>query len=352
MQLYPVAFVIAILLASHGFRKGSLSLSGALAAFIVGYLSLANPVKAFGITLIVFYLTGSRATKVGHQIKQLLEIESYEIQKQKGKEHTHKSAQGGKRDAWQVLCNSLVSATAALLFRLLYQDQGQWKDGKAWCLFEKTPATFFGNRRTAFEQILPTLFVDKFITRYTPRFLVLLMVGHFACCMGDTLASELGILAQKPPRLILPPFKVVPPGTNGGVSVQGTLGSLIGGTLIGLVAGLTIVFHDNKACYHASSNIVIKLIALGGLGGIAGSGLDSLLGATVQRTWYNPKTEQVLLGRLPVPSSSTEKSIRKSDDWQVITGFDVLGNNSVNFISSGLTAILIAYLGNSFVFSQ
>lgn len=347
MQLYPVALVIATLLASHGYRKGSLSSSGALTAFIVGYISLANPIKAFGITLIVFYLTGSRATKVGHQIKQLLEIESHQIAKAKGKEtpaNKHKSAQGGQRDAWQVLCNSFVSATAALLFRLLYQDPAQWKDGKAWCLFEKAPSNFFGSK-SALENILPDLIADNLITRHTPRFLVLLMIGHFACCMGDTLASELGILAKKPPRLILPPFKVVPPGTNGGLSVQGTLGSLIGGAFIGLIAGLTIVFKDNKACYAVSSHILIKTVFLGGLGGIAGSGIDSLLGATLQQTYYNTKTKQVLLGRLPAAN-------KNQNDWQIITGFDVLSNNSVNFISSGLTAVLIAYIGNSYLFSQ
>ncbi|MCO5566024.1 hypothetical protein L7F22_019699 [Adiantum nelumboides] len=341
MQLYPFALVIATLMASHGFRKGSLSFSGALAAFAVGYISLANPIKAFGITLLVFYLTGSRATKVGHKIKQLLEIESNDIGKTDLK---HKSAQGGQRDAWQVLCNSFVSASAALLFRLLYQDPAQWKDGKSWCLFEKTPFNLFGSK-TTLENILPDAIVDNLITRHTPRFLVLLMIGHFACCMGDTLASELGILAKRPPRLILPPFKIVPPGTNGGLSVQGTLGSLLGGAFIGSVAGLSIIFKDNKACYVNSSDILIKTVFLGGLGGIAGSGIDSLLGATLQRTWYNTKTKQVLLGRLPAAS-------KKQDDWQIITGFDVLSNNSVNFISSGLTAFLIAYFGNSFLFSQ
>ena len=62
---YIVPLLISTLLAVHGLRKGSLSSSGAIAAFVVGYGHLANPLKAFGTALIFFYLAGSRATKVG-----------------------------------------------------------------------------------------------------------------------------------------------------------------------------------------------------------------------------------------------------------------------------------------------
>ena len=64
--LYPIPAAIASLLALHGLRKGSLSPSGALAAFLVGYGHLANPTKAFGVALIAFYFLGSRATKVSY----------------------------------------------------------------------------------------------------------------------------------------------------------------------------------------------------------------------------------------------------------------------------------------------
>jgi hypothetical protein len=63
-NLYPVPGAIAVLLASHGLYKGSLSRSGAIAAFLVGYGHLANPLKLFGVSMIAFYLLGSRATKV------------------------------------------------------------------------------------------------------------------------------------------------------------------------------------------------------------------------------------------------------------------------------------------------
>ena len=66
---YHSALLVAVALAAHGLRKGSLSTSGAIAAFIVGYGHLANPLKVFGVTLIFFYLAGSRATKVGHKAR-------------------------------------------------------------------------------------------------------------------------------------------------------------------------------------------------------------------------------------------------------------------------------------------
>lgn len=71
-SLYPGSLITATGLALHGYRKGSLSRSGAIAAFCVGYGHLAGPVKVFGITMIVFYLIGSRVTKVGDSSKNQL----------------------------------------------------------------------------------------------------------------------------------------------------------------------------------------------------------------------------------------------------------------------------------------
>ena len=44
----------------NGYRKGSLSLSGALAALTVGFVIMSSPLRVFGVTLIVFYLAGSK----------------------------------------------------------------------------------------------------------------------------------------------------------------------------------------------------------------------------------------------------------------------------------------------------
>lgn len=187
--------------------------------------------------------------------------------------------------------------------------------------------------------------------------LLFLAAGHYACCMGDTLASELGILSKTPPRLVTQPTRIVPPGTNGGMSRWGTLCSALGGTAMGVVlifsefwflssqAPLTSVPWTHILRRAAS---VVGSSALAGLGG---SLIDSLLGATLQRTWFratnprNPNEGQVLVGRLPF-----EVQAKDQEHWTVISGIDVLSNNAVNALSSCLTASLFAVVTYSLLF--
>ena len=63
LPLSLLPFLLATLLSLHGLRKKSLSPSGALTAFLVGFLMMEGASYTFGITLIGFYLIGSRVTK-------------------------------------------------------------------------------------------------------------------------------------------------------------------------------------------------------------------------------------------------------------------------------------------------
>jgi uncharacterized membrane protein len=329
-QAYTFALLSAIFLSLHGYRKGSLSGSGAFAAFLIGYLTLANPVLAFGFTLLSFYLLGSKATKIGHERKARLE-RNYIASKENGESENHKAKSGGQRDWVQVCCNGLGGAVPSFAFRTMYTSQ--WQNGKAWCLLRSARPNSIA------ASFLHFGFYQHVSSSPLPRLLSLFALGHFACCMGDTLASEMGILSKSPPRLILAPSRKVPAGTNGGLSILGTLGSLMGGAFIGLVAGFTLLYIDNPACHHYSGkNPLLKIIVLGAMAGLGGSMIDSFLGATLQRTWYHKQSKQVLLGRLPSRANPQE--------WQVITGRDVLSNNSVNLLSSLLTATCTALLGN------
>ena len=105
--------------------------------------------------------------------------------------------------------------------------------------------------------------------------------SHFACCLGDTLASELGILSSSPPVLITT-FKPVPHGTNGGISLGGTLASIGGGTVMGLTFAASLIL-ENSRCTDHWVDVLIPLVAWGTAAGGLGSMVDSFLGATIQR---------------------------------------------------------------------
>lgn len=92
--------------------------------------------------------------------------------------------------------------------------------------------------------------------------------ASIATANGDTLASELGKVFGKRPRLITS-LKPAKPGVNGAVSLPGELFALIGSFIIALFA---LPLTTQKA---------LMLLAVT-LGGFIGVNLDSLIGATLE----------------------------------------------------------------------
>lgn len=259
--------MLALLLAAHGLRKGSLSTSGAIAAVAAGFATMGNPSAAFGVMLIVFYLTGSRATKVKAHIKAKLEVEASESSgTSAGKASgAHKAASGGQRDAKQVACNALTAALASLAYRILYSGELPSSPLHDFALSSgATPGSF--SPRATLCLLAPQAASSP---GALPRALLLVALGHFACCMGDTLASELGILAPSPPRLVTT-LRSVPPGTNGGISVPGTLFSAAGGALIGLTCAVVTSIESGVACGGVVQGTG-KLVLIGAVAGFGGS---------------------------------------------------------------------------------
>lgn len=152
------------------------------------------------------------------------------------------------------------------------------------------------------------------------HFAELAFLGHYAACQGDTWASELGTaFGPASVRLVTAPWRVVPAGTNGGVSLVGTLAALGGGLSLGALYGA--VEAASGAPPRAS---LWFYAALGAAAASLGTLLDSLLGATLQLSLFDAKTRRVVARATPAT--------------QHIAGVDVLDNHQVNFLSALLTA--------------
>jgi uncharacterized protein (TIGR00297 family) len=89
--------------------------------------------------------------------------------------------------------------------------------------------------------------------------------GALAAANADTWATEIGRRSRTPPRLITTAAPV-PPGTDGGMTLLGTIGGIAGAVFI---AGVSVLLDHNRAPAIAAA-------------GTCGMLLDSLLGATVQ----------------------------------------------------------------------
>ena len=66
-----IGTTIAYRVASKGYARGSLSRDGAIAAFAVATLAFTSSVRS-GVTLLTFYWTGSKLTKLGAKVRRFL----------------------------------------------------------------------------------------------------------------------------------------------------------------------------------------------------------------------------------------------------------------------------------------
>ncbi len=258
-----------------GHLKGSLTRSGLAGALVTGTVIFACGGAVWWGLLVVFFVASSALSRYRRADKE---------------EVARDFEKGGTRDLGQVLANGGLGALLAV----------------AWCLT--------GN---------PVLFAA--------------FVGAMATVTADTWATELGVLSRSAPRLVTT-WRRVPRGTSGGVSVAGTVASVAGGLAIGgacLLLLLAVRAPDRVPVEVQTTGglrVPVAILLGAGVGGLAGSLFDSLLGATVQGIYHSRSR-----------GKETERAVEPDGIPNVpVRGFRWMNNDRVNFLASAAGALAAA----------
>lgn len=257
-------FVLASIVAYGAYRAHSLNTSGAIAAIVVGTIIFGIGGWQWAVLLLIFFVTSSGLSRAFKGRKANL---------------SEKFSKGHQRDAGQVFGNGGV-------------------------------ATFFAALHAFYpEAILPWIG----------------FAASLAAVNADTWATELGVLNATAPRMITDLRKRVEKGTSGGISLLGTLASLLGSLAIALPA----VWLSPAGMLDANYFLLITAA------GLAGSLFDSLLGATVQAMYFCP-ADQKETEKYPLHTCGTQTIHIRGWKW--------LDNDWVNF-ACGAFGSLIALTG-------
>ena len=139
-------------------------------------------------------------------------------------------------------------------------------------------------------------------------------VSNYAAVAADTFSSELGILSKSQPRLLTSwNLRKVPPGTNGGVTLLGTMAGFLGAFTIAFTSAILLPFCAPESVSRAAKTFGKPITGLeGGSGwtwrekalwmlfitawGSLGSLLDSALGGWFQASVVDARTRKVVEG--------------------------------------------------------
>jgi uncharacterized protein (TIGR00297 family) len=269
-----IGFTLGGLIGLLAWRARALSRSGAWAATLSGGLIFGLGGFPWATLLLAFFISSSLLSRLFARRKAAL---------------SEKFSKGSQRDWGQVLANGGLGALLAIVFTLLPET------GWPWIAF----------------------------------------AGAMAAVNADTWATELGVLSRVPPRLITT-GQPVAPGTSGGVTGLGTWASVAGALLIGAAATLLV---QAKSLLNGDGwgTRAVSYPLLAVVGGLAGSLVDSLMGATIQRIYYCDRC-----------GKETESAVHRcGQPARPVRGWAWLNNDLVNFLASivgGVTAALLAWI--------
>ncbi|KAF7908476.1 uncharacterized protein EAF01_004231 [Botrytis porri] len=252
----PVTLAMVYRAGSHK----SLTPAGIVAAVLTAAAHALHPWNLPFALLIIFYVIGTRVTKVKHDVKAKLTVQS-----------TGSAGGEGARTHMQVISNSAVASVLTLMHAYqLHKRRNEPESSNDACY------TWGGD------------------------LLVVGIIANYAVVAADTFSSELGILSSAHPRLITSPtLRKVPPGTNGGVTVWGLVAGLLGSLIIVTVSMALVPFcspqkfAENGWSFLQRQRFTYALTIWGALGSV----VDSFLGGWFQMSVVDTRTGRIVEGQ-------------------------------------------------------
>ncbi|MBN2415604.1 DUF92 domain-containing protein [bacterium] len=250
---------LAVATALISVRARFLTPGGAAAACILGIVIFGLGGWIWTIPILTFFITSSLLSKTGRKKKSV--FNSF-------------FEKSGCRDIGQVSANGLIAGSMVILN-----------------ILHPSPIWYFA------------------------------YLGTLAAVNADTWATELGAFSPVPPVSIRT-FKTVTPGTSGGITVLGTIASLLGSLII-VVSGSIAAPHGGTLSLSGSVFWIITAA------GFAACLVDSLLGATLQVQYACPAC-----GR-----TTERRTCCRGEATQRVSGLSWLNNDRVNMVCSAAGAI-------------
>ncbi|CAK7266585.1 hypothetical protein SEPCBS119000_002105 [Sporothrix epigloea] len=336
-----IAIPATLALVYRAYSSKSLTPGGIFVAALTAIAHAVHPWNLPFFLLVVFYLAGSRVTKIKQSVKSHLTIPAQGL-----------TANGGEGP---LLANSAVAS----VFTLLHAYQLHQRK-------EILLALQAGGTTTADLEHLGSL-----CYAWRGDLLVIGIIANYAAVAADTFSSELGILSSATPRLITSlTLRKVPRGTNGGVTLGGLAAGLLGSLIIVTFALLflplctstttrnplqfgTAAASATAAWTGADRRVLMTFLVLWG---VLGSLLDSVLGGLFQRSVRDVRTGKIVEGEggvrvlvAEVPGREHLSHDKKIDGRatsgegkpgrEVENGMDLLDNNGVNFLMALIMSV-------------
>ncbi|TAQ90935.1 hypothetical protein B7494_g706 [Chlorociboria aeruginascens] len=251
-----IAGPITLFMVYRAWSHKSLTPAGIVAAALTAIAHAVHPWNLPFVLLIVFFLAGTRVTKVKHDIKSQLTM----------------SAGGTTGGEGALLANSAVASALSLLH--------------AYHLYQR-------------EQGLPS---TQNCYSWAGDLLVVGIIANYAAVAADTFSSELGILSKSRPRLITSwNLRQVPPGTNGGVTIYGIMAGVLGSFILVITSLIFIPFCRSAKLGILDSHSwkgtqIVGFACALTLWGALGSVFDSLLGGWLQQSVVDTRTGRIIEG--------------------------------------------------------